>query len=280
MYKRLFVNSSFHVLVIWLTRDWILFANANDKPFHAISGAHATTTYLNNITNAVGIFLRGMNDIFIVDDGDTALIQGGILNGDVTDFLWAHDKQTMTTACACVGYISPILGGGHGWNQGRYGLASDQLVSARMVLANGTAITVNESSPNLFWAIRGAGHNFGIFTQAEIKIYDKKPNADQWAVSGYFYTHDKMEDVVSVANTWITSANRSVSLEHYVVFSFDPVVDPVNVGFYRLLYSYLAIANIKSQSSSSGSSTKAPIPFQHNTPTLSSHSRPFPPTQA
>ncbi|KAI4702660.1 hypothetical protein J4E89_010382 [Alternaria sp. Ai002NY15] len=209
-------------------QESILYANANDKPFHAISGAHATTTYLNNITNAVGIFMRGMNDIFIVDDGDTALIQGGILNGDVIDFLGLHDKQTMTTACACVGYVSPILGGGHGWNQGRYGLASDQLVSARMVLANGTAITVNESSPDLFWAIRGAGHNFGLVTQAEIKIYDKKPVVDGWAVSGYFFTHDKMEDVVAVANTWMTAANRSVSLEHYVVFSFDPEVDPVN----------------------------------------------------
>ncbi|CAN9088500.1 unnamed protein product [Alternaria alternata] len=206
----------------------ILYANANDKPFHAISGAHATTTYLNNITNAVGIYLRGMNDIVIADDGDTARIQGGILNGDVTDFLWAHDKQTMTTACACVGYISPILGGGHGWNQGRYGLASDQLISARMVLANGTAITVNENNPDLFWAIRGAGHNFGVVTEAEIKIYDKKSDVDQWAVSGYFYTHDKMEDVVSVANSWMVMANRSVSLEHYVVFSFDPEVDPVN----------------------------------------------------
>jgi FAD/FMN-containing dehydrogenase len=256
-----------------------MYANANDKPFHAISGAHATTTYLNNITNAVGIYMRGMKDIVIIDDGDAALIQGGILNGDVIDFLWAHDKQTMTTACACVGYVSPILGGGHGWNQGRYGLASDQLISARMVLANGTAITVNENSPDLFWAIRGAGHNFGIVTQAEIKIYDKKPNVDQWAVSGYFYTHDKMEDVVAVANTWMTSSNRSVSLEHYVVFSFDPKVDPVNVSPYPLRCSFLSNTNTTSPSSSSGSSTKAPRPSQPSIPTPSSHSLPSPPTR-
>jgi FAD/FMN-containing dehydrogenase len=112
-----------------------------------------------------------------------------------------------------------------------------------VVLANGTAITVNESSTDLFWAIRGAGHNFGIVTQAEIKIYDKKPDVDQWAVIGYFYTHDKMEDVVAVANTWITSANRPVSLEHYIVFSFDPEVDPINVSLHPLLYSSLTITN-------------------------------------
>ncbi|KNG50758.1 fad-dependent oxygenase [Stemphylium lycopersici] len=207
----------------------IMYANAHNKSFHAISGAHATSTYLNNIENAVGIFLRGMNNLTITESGETAIIGGGILNGDVIDYLWANDKETMTTACACVGYVSPILGGGHGWNQGRYGLASDQLVSARMVLANGTAITVSEDgNPELFWAIRGAGHNFGVVTQAEIKIYDIKPSTEQWAVSGFFFTHDKMEDVVAIANTWLESADRPVELEHYIVFSFDPEADAVN----------------------------------------------------
>ena len=209
----------------------IMYADAHNKSFHAISGAHATSTYLNNIENAVGIFLRGINNLTITESGDTAIIGGGILNGNVTDYLWANDKETMTTACACVGYVSPILGGGHGWNQGRYGLASDQLVSARMALANGTAITVSEdSNPELFWAISGAGHNFGVITQAEIKTYDVKPSTEQWAVSGFFFTQDKMEDVVAIANTWMGSADRPVGLQHYVVFSFDPEVDAVNVS--------------------------------------------------
>lgn len=177
-----------------------------------------------------------MDGISIADGGGSALIQGGILNGRVTDFLWAHDKQTMSTVCACVGYISPILGGGHGWNQGRYGLASDQLISARMVLANGTAITVNQdTNPELFWAIRGAGHNFGIVTQAEIKIYDRKPSLDQWAVSGFFFTHDKMEQVTAIANSWLQSADRPVELEHNIVFAFNPKVDPVHVRLPSML---------------------------------------------
>lgn len=61
--------------------------------------------------------------------------------------------------------LSPILGGGHGWLQGRYGLASDNLVSANMVLADGTTTTVSsENNSDLFWAARGAGHNIGIVT--------------------------------------------------------------------------------------------------------------------
>jgi FAD/FMN-containing dehydrogenase len=62
------------------------------------------------------------------------------------------------------------LGGGHGWLQGFHGLVSDNFVTFHMVLANGRAITVSESSyPDLFWAMRGAGHNFGIVTSADLK---------------------------------------------------------------------------------------------------------------
>ena len=69
--------------------------------------------------------------------------------------------------CECVGYTAVLLGGGHGILQGRYGLIADQLVSARMVLANGSAVTVSaDSHPELFWAIRGAGHNFGIVVES------------------------------------------------------------------------------------------------------------------
>jgi hypothetical protein len=62
--------------------------------------------------------MRGMESIIIVDDGHAALIEGGFLNNDIKSYLWSHGKQTMTTGCDCVGYVAPILGGGHGWNQG------------------------------------------------------------------------------------------------------------------------------------------------------------------
>src|ERR1700753_1122435 len=68
-----------------------------------------------------------------------------------------------TGICECVGVTAPMLGGGHGWNQGKYGLPADQVVEARIVLSNGTAVTVSDTyNPDLFWAIRGAGHNFGL----------------------------------------------------------------------------------------------------------------------
>jgi FAD/FMN-containing dehydrogenase len=101
-----------------LTLREILHANAHYKSFLAISGGHGTHDALNSVNNGIGILMRGMDNITIVDDGNAALIEGGVLNGNIMSYLWAHGKQTMTTGCDCVGYISPILGGGHGWFQG------------------------------------------------------------------------------------------------------------------------------------------------------------------
>lgn len=209
----------------------IQYANKNDKPFLAITGGHGTSSSLENMKGGIGIWMRGMSGIEIVDDGIAALVEGGVMNGDLIRTLWDHGKQTVTTGCDCVGFIAPVLGGGHGWLQGRYGLPADQLLSARMVLANGTAITVSdEEHADLFWAIRGAGHNFGVVTEIKVRIYDREPELDQWAASGFVFTQDKLEEVFAVANEWLASPNRPMELVHYGVFAFNPEVDPVNVS--------------------------------------------------
>lgn len=77
-----------------------------------------------------------------------------------------------TGGCDCVSILGPGLGGGHGLQQGQHGLTSDHLVNLNVVLANGTAVQVNASShPDLWWAMRGAGHNFGIVTSFDSKIW-------------------------------------------------------------------------------------------------------------
>ena len=91
----------------------------------------------------------------------------------------------MTGACECVGLTAVALGGGHGFLQGYHGLLSDQILSVRLVLANGTAITVSSTShPDLFWALQGAGHNFGVVVSFEWKIYDVdfENGKDVWSV--------------------------------------------------------------------------------------------------
>lgn len=81
--------------------------------------------------------------------------------------------------------------------QGRYGFAADNLVSARVVLADGSAVTASATeNADLFWAIRGAGHNFGIVTSYDLKVYDA---GEDWTMIALSFKEDKLEDFF---DTW------------------------------------------------------------------------------
>ncbi|KAJ4301634.1 hypothetical protein N0V90_003727 [Kalmusia sp. IMI 367209] len=136
----------------------IRYASRNSIPFLALSGTHGSTSSLSTAHHALQIDLRALSSFSISPDGHS---------------ITAHAKQAVTGACECVGLTAVALGGGHGFLQGYYGLLSDQIMSMRVVLANSSLITVSEEEhEELFWAMRGAGHNFGIVTEMQYKIHD------------------------------------------------------------------------------------------------------------
>ncbi|KAH6629086.1 hypothetical protein C7974DRAFT_393811 [Boeremia exigua] len=201
-------------------------ANRANKPFLAISGGHGQTTSVGGMRDGIGISLAQLDRISIAIDGHSVTIGGGVQNDDLIAALAARGKQTVTTGCDCVGIIAPVLGGGHGWLQGRYGLLADQLLAARMVLANGTAVNVSEDeNPDLLWALRGAGHNFGVVTKAQLRIYDTGPEGGEWTASGFVFTQDRLEALFAVANGLLDDPKRPDTLTYYFVAMFDPTVD-------------------------------------------------------
>lgn len=205
----------------------IQYANSHSIPFLAINGGHGTSSYLNTINSGIGIYLRGLSGVSLSPTNTSqAVILGGTLSGEVTSGLGGLGKQTVTGGCDCTGFTSPMLGGGHGWLQGRYGLMTDNLVSARLVLANGTAISVDETQhSDLYWGLRGAGHNFGVVTSVNYQIYDSTPGIDGFATATFTFTQDKLEAVFAIANQWLSAKNRPVELTHYAIFAFNPAVD-------------------------------------------------------
>ncbi|KAF2660766.1 FAD binding domain-containing protein [Lophiostoma macrostomum CBS 122681] len=197
----------------------IEYANLRNISFLAIGGAHGGSQALNRAQNAIGIWLRGLEGVSITVDGNEAVVQAGHTTGEVIRSLWSAGKMAVTGAGDCTGFISPMLGGGHGWLQGRYGLLADNLISARLILANGTAMTVDSQTPDLFWALRGAGHNFGIVTSVHYRVYDRVAGQD-----GDF-RQDKLDAVFSIANQWIAARNRPIELSHFTNIVFNPAVD-------------------------------------------------------
>ncbi|KAK8855729.1 FAD-dependent oxygenase [Apiospora arundinis] len=207
-------------------------ANTHQLPFLATSGHHGATISLGRLRCGVNINLRALSSVKVLEGGQMALIGGGTLTVEVTEGLWAHKKWTVTGICECTSLLGPGLGGGHGWNQGRYGLGLDQIVEANLVLGDGSRIVVSEDSPHadLFWGLRGAGHNFGIVTSVKYKIYDV-PEGNTWVVSKYTYTQDKLEALFGVLDSFVADGAQPVELRHWTNFIRMPTIDPVHAVF-------------------------------------------------
>lgn len=78
------------------------------------------------------------------------------------------------TGCSCVGIVGATLGGGIGYYSGLHGVISDSLLSARIITGKGELLTASATSnSHLFWAIKGAGFNYGVVTEATFQLYDQ-----------------------------------------------------------------------------------------------------------
>ncbi|KAK3381236.1 FAD-dependent oxygenase [Podospora didyma] len=202
----------------------VKFAALFNLPFLAFNGVHGAITTLGRMDYGIEIDLSQLSSVQIAPDGMTAKIGGGTLSKTITDTLWPAGKETVTGTCECVSYLGPALGGGHGWLQGHYGLASDQLVSANIVLADGTLRTVDAQS-DLWWAIRGAGHNFGIVTSVTSKIYPRTQTS--WALKMFIFTGDRLEALYQATNDHLLkNGTQPVSVINYSYWVNIPAIDP------------------------------------------------------
>ncbi|KAL8669581.1 MAG: hypothetical protein Q9168_005836 [Polycauliona sp. 1 TL-2023] len=151
----------------------VKFANDCNFSFLAVGGGHGTTSALNTIRRGISINLHKLKKIQISPNGDSALLGGGVNTHEVINSLASNGKVTATTNGGCTSQLGPALGGGFGRYMGFFGLVLDNIIDMTVVLANGTiALVSSTSNPDLYWGMRGAGHNFGIVTEANFRIYD------------------------------------------------------------------------------------------------------------
>ncbi|KAK5112179.1 hypothetical protein LTR85_011612 [Meristemomyces frigidus] len=214
----------------------INYANRCDIAFLAVAGGHGWQSTINNANGGIQIDMRKMQQIELNSNGTVVLIGGGVLQRHLTQTLYRLGKQAVTGLCECTSIIGPLMDGGHSVLQGFYGFVADNLVSARVVLASGEAVTASATEhPELFWALRGAGHNFGILASFEVKAYDlPKTN---WTIVSVIYTQDRLEDFVDALNDVDSEGDHAPELVLAGAITRIPAFDTVYpVVAYQLSY--------------------------------------------
>ena len=113
-----------------------------------------------------------MKGLHIDPDRRVAWAQPGLTAKEYTVAAAAHGLATPFGDTGSVGIAGLTLGGGIGWLVRKYGLAIDALEAVEIVTADGRQVTASaDSHPDLFWAVRGGGGNFGVVTRFQFKLY-------------------------------------------------------------------------------------------------------------
>jgi FAD/FMN-containing dehydrogenase len=120
----------------------------------------------------VMIDLAEMKAIAVDPERKTVTAGGGVTWNELNDATGAHGLGVTGGVISTTGVAGLTLGGGLGWLMGKHGLAADNLIGAEVVTAGGEVLGVDEASaPDLLWALRGGGGNFGVVTAFTYRLH-------------------------------------------------------------------------------------------------------------
>jgi FAD/FMN-containing dehydrogenase len=151
------------------------FARDNDLTLSVRAGGHNVAGKAVN-DGGVVIDLSQMNGIRVDPEARTARVQGGATWGDVDRETQVFGLATPGGVVSTTGVAGLTLHGGMGHLRRPYGLSLDNLLSVDIVTADGKLkVASADEHPDLFWAVRGAGSNFGVVTSFEFQLHPVGP---------------------------------------------------------------------------------------------------------
>jgi FAD/FMN-containing dehydrogenase len=187
---------------------------------HSVAG-HGTCD------GGIVVDLSPMRGIRVDPVARTVRVQGGATLGDLD-----RESQLFGLAVPCgqvsaTGVAGLTLNGGMGMLQRKYGLTLDNLLSADLVAADGRLVTASETEhPELFWALRGGGGNFGVVTSFEFQAHPVGPMLVAGLVA---YPVDRAIDVLAFLRDFIATAPEELSAD--AIFQFAPPLDAIPPEF-------------------------------------------------
>jgi hypothetical protein len=147
------------------------FAQSHNLPLAVRGGGHSRAGF-GVCDGGVVIDLSRMNQVKIDVSRRVAHAEAGSLVRDMDQATQRFGLATTMGGCPTVGIAGLTLGGGEGLLMSKYGAACDNLLSAQLLTVDGRQVEASQTSnPDLFWAIRGGGGNFGVVTALEYRLH-------------------------------------------------------------------------------------------------------------
>jgi hypothetical protein len=186
----------------------IRFAREHGAPLAVRGGGH-NGAGLGVVDDGVVIDLAPMDEVFVDTASDTVRVGGGATWAQVDAATNEHGRATPAGIISTTGVGGLTLGGGIGHLTRRFGLTIDNLVGADVVLADGSQVYASaDENPDLFWALRGGGGNFGVVTTFEFRTH-AIPAALMFGPT--FWPIEQTEEVMQWWSEFIPNAPREVN---------------------------------------------------------------------
>lgn len=161
------------------------------------------------------IDLSRMKQIEVDPINRTARAQAGLNLGEFDTATQAHGLATTMGVNADTGIAGLTLGGGFGKLGRKHGLSCDNLISAEIVMADGRLLRASAAEhPDLFWAIRGGGGNFGIVTTFEYRLF---PVGPMLLAGTVVHPYERARDAMRFYHAFAQSAPDALSLDAALV---------------------------------------------------------------
>jgi len=181
-------------------------AKASGLPIAVRGGGHSVPGF-GTADGALVVDLGRMRGIRVDPAAKTVRAEGGCTWGDFNHATYAFGLATTGGIISTTGVAGLTLGGGIGYLTRGHGLSLDNVIAADVVLADGSFVTANpKDNPDLFWALRGGGGNFGVVTSLEFRLHAVRD------ITGgpMFFEAEDAPQVLHAFDRYITDAPREL----------------------------------------------------------------------
>lgn len=196
----------------------VVFARERDLDVAIRSGGHDVLGAC--VCDGMIIDLSGLKKIAIDPERRTAHVEPGVRSGELHG---AAQRNGLGAVLGChpgVGVAGLTLGGGLGWLSGKHGASCDQLLGAEVVTAEGKLVRASKTeNPDLFWALRGGGGNFGVATALDLQLH---PVDDM--LGGVLVLRTGVTEFLRFYSAFMHTAPEDLVVEISIIPGKEPVI--------------------------------------------------------